>query len=456
MLDAWSKRRGKNARPRAEHLLVVTFAGLILVGALLLRLPLCSAAEQVSFLDCLFTSTSAVCVTGLTTVDTGTRWTTAGHVVILVLIQVGGLGIMTFAAAAFQLFRQRISLTQDDALQGSFFHDETGRGEAPFWRIVKITFAAELVGAIVIFASLDRGGEVRATWFEALFISVSAYCNAGFATFSSNAVALRENYVALGMVMVLIIVGGIGYSVLFESVDRYRAWRRKQRHTPLLWSLNSRVVVLVSIALCVGGGAVMMLTGMTREDDTIAERALHALFQSVSSRTAGFNTVDVELLPLPTLLILIALMFIGGSPGSCAGGIKTTSFVVGVASAISGATGSDNLTLFGRRIPSDVLQRTGLVIGLAALWQILGVMILTLTEQVGGHVRFEHLVFEQVSAFNTVGLSMNYSPKLSTAGKVWIILSMFAGRVGPLTIGLAVLKRQQARFQYPVERVMIG
>ncbi|MFN0135872.1 MAG: TrkH family potassium uptake protein [Phycisphaerae bacterium] len=456
MLDAWSKPRGRSSRLRAEHLLVITFAGLILGGAILLRLPFCSAAEQVSFLDCLFTATSAVCVTGLTTVDTGTRWTMAGHVVILILIQLGGLGIMTFAAAAFQLFRARLSLTSDDALQGSFFHDETGRGEAPFWRIVKLTLAIEVVGAIIIYVSLARGGEVHATWFEALFLSISAYCNAGFATFSSNAVALRENFVALIMIMFLIIAGGIGYSVLFESVDRFRAWWRKRRHTPLLWSLNTRVVILVSAVLCVGGGAVMVLTGMTGDEDTFYERTLHAVFQSVSARTAGFNSVNVEMLPLPTILILIALMFIGGSPGSCAGGIKTTSFAVGVASAFSGTTGSDDLTLFGRRIPQDVIQRTSLVIGLAALWQILGVMILTLTERIGGDVRFEHLVFEQVSAFNTVGLSMNFSPKLSPAGKIWIMLSMFAGRVGPLTIGLAVLKRQQARFQYPVERVMIG
>lgn len=456
MISDWFRTPKGRSPLRAEHLLVITFAGLILGGGLILRLPICSAADQVGFLDCLFTATSAVCVTGLTSVDTGTRWTTTGHVVILLLIQLGGLGIMTFAAAAFQFLGQRLSVTSDDALQGSFFHAEGGDSEAPFWRLVKFTFLIEAGGALLIYIGLRRGGEVGATPFEAVFLSISAFCNAGFATYSSNAVALRDQPLAASTIMALIVVGGIGYSVMFEVVDRIRAAVLRRRHQPLLWTLNARVVILVSLVLIFGGGAAMALAGMTGSETTWASALFHALFQSVSARTAGFNTIDCEALPLASIMILIALMFIGGSPGSCAGGIKTTSFAVGVASAINGATGGEELTLFGRRIPADVVQRTGLVIGLAALWQTAGVLVLALTEKVGGHVRLEHLIFEQVSAFNTVGLSLNFSPQLSPLGKLWIILSMFAGRVGPLTIGLAVLKRRHTPYRFPFESVMIG
>lgn len=441
-------------RLRAEHLLVITFAGLILFGAVALWSPLSAADQPISFLDCLFTATSAVCVTGLVSVDTGTVWSLTGLSVILLLIQLGGLGIMTFTAAAFELFRRRISVISQAALSGSFF-EEGPLARAPFWRIVKLTLAIELVGAIVIYAGLPGGGLGRSPIFDALFLSVSAYCNAGFVPHTDNAIALRGQSLALWSIAALIVAGGLGYSFLFEVVDRARTAIRRQQHTPLLWTLHSRIVWRVSAMLIVGGGIAMALTGMSPTEGNWLDRAEHALFHSISARTAGFNTADMALLPLPTILILVALMFIGGSPGSCAGGIKTTTFAVGAAAAGSGAFGGEGVSLFGRRIPADVVQRAALVIGLATLWQIAGIMVLSLTES-GGGMRFEALIFEQVSAFNTVGLSMNVTAQLSPAGKLWIILSMFVGRVGPLTVGLAVLKRRAERFSYPAERVMIG
>lgn len=440
---------------RPETLLVLSFGGLIAAGTILLGLPFSQTHGAVSWIDCLFVATSAVCVTGLSTVDVSSAFTRTGHTVILLLIQFGGLGIMTFAAAAFQFFNARISVSSHGALQESFFQPEARhRLRVAFRGILVATLAAEAIGALLIYASIpaDRGG-----LFEAVFHSVSAFCNAGFALYSGNLVDVREHQLAVWTIAGLIVLGGSGYSVIFEAGYRAVMWVRKKRPTPMVWSLNAKVVIRVSVLLIVGGTAALFFAG-TGADDGIGPGLWHSLFQSISARTAGFNTLDIGKLPVTALLVLVALMFIGGSPGSCAGGIKTTSLAVGAAGAYAGMVGHEHISLFGRRVPQDVLQRTGLVIGLAMFWQVLGVFILVLTESVGsaGAPRLEEVIFEQVSAFNTVGLSANLTPELSTAGKLWITLSMFAGRLGPLTMALAVFKRPAPRYQYPVERVMIG
>lgn len=447
---------------RPDIYLVATFAGLIFVGTVLLRLPVSHAdpGKPVGWVDALFTATSAVCVTGLATVDIATAYTRFGHVVILALIQLGGLGIMTFAAAFYQLFARRLSVGSHAILQDTFFQPEARTDfRQAFKRIVFITLSIELCGALLIFWGMPRHGPVVGTWFDALFLAISAYCNAGFALWSSNLIDVRDHALIVWPIMGLITLGGLGYTVLFELIDRAKSAILRRRHRPLMWTLNARVVLRVSAVLTFGGAAFMLVTGMTRGETGWWERSVHALFQSVSARTAGFNTVDVGALPLATLMILIGLMFVGGSPGSCAGGIKTTSLAVGAAGAVAGMTGAEHVNLLGRRVPLDVLQRTALVVALAALWQLFGVVVLAITEQVGQHgveTRFEQVIFEQVSAFNTVGLTANLTPKLSDPGKLWISLSMFAGRLGPLTIAIAVLKRPQSRYEFPVERVMIG
>ena len=447
---------------RPDIYLVSTFAGLILAGTVLLRLPISHAdpARPVGWIDALFTATSAVCVTGLTSVDTATAYTRFGHCVILLLIQVGGLGIMTFAAAFYQLFARRMSVGSQTILQDTFFQPEARTDfRHAFKRIVVITLSIELIGAVLIFCGLPASGPVAGSWFHALFLAVSAYCNAGFALWTSNLVDARDYPLIVWPIMGLITLGGLGYTVLFELIDRARSALRRRRHAPLMWTLNARIVLRVSALLTFGGAAIMLATGLTPAEAGWWDRALNALFQSVTARTAGFNTVDIGALPVTTLMILIGLMFIGGSPGSCAGGIKTTSLAVGAAAAGAGITGAEHVNLLGRRVPNDVLQRTALVIALAALWQLFGIVVLAITEQVGRpgvDTRFEQVIFEQVSAFNTVGLTANLTPHLSDSGKLWISLSMFVGRLGPLTIAIAVLKRPSSRYDFPVERVMIG
>jgi trk system potassium uptake protein len=443
---------------RPEALLVTTFAGLILAGTVALSIPASHASRPIGWVDALFTCTSAVCVTGLAVVDTGTAWTRTGQTIILLLIQIGGLGIMTFAAAAFQLFNQPLSVTSHAALQDTFFQPEARTNlRRAFGRIVASTLIIEALGAGLIYLSLGRQSSEIAGWFEAVFLSVSAFCNAGFATFKSNLIDVRGSYLAIWTIMGLITLGGLGYTVIFECWDRFLSLLRRRQHAPLKWSLNARVVLVVSACLTFGGGLALAGVGLTASEDTWVARLYHGLFQSVTARTAGFNTVDIAALPVTGLMLIILLMFIGGSPGSCAGGIKTTSAAIGVAGAWTGLTGGESVTIFDRRIPTDVLQRTAMVIGMAALWQGAGIFILCFTENVGsGPIAFEHVVFEQVSAFNTVGLSANVSPQLSTAGKLWITLSMFAGRVGPLTMALAVLKRPRSPLTFPVERIMVG
>ena len=444
---------------RPEVLPVAAFAALILIGTLALLLPICHAARPVSLLDALFTATSAVCVTGLITVNTAEAYSGAGQTVILILIQLGGLGVMTFAALAYQLFHQRVSFGSQAALQDVFFQGQTRVDlRAALRRIVLMTLAIELIGAILIHSGLPDGAANSARWFDAVFLSISAFCNAGFSVYADSAMGLRDSALLMYTLMALIVAGGLGYMVLFEAARRFRGRLRGKRPNPVRWSLNSRVVLITSVVLIVGGTAALLLTGLPPETGrSLPAQLQDALFQSVTARTAGFNTVDITLLPLPSLMILMPLMFVGGSPGSCAGGIKTTSLTVWLTRVMARITGREDVNLGGRRIPHDVVRKAALVIALAAMWNSAGVMILAVTEEVGPSVRFEQLIFEQVSAFATVGLSAGITERLSVLGKLWIAASMLVGRLGPLTIALLVVSGQpRARIAYPTERIMIG
>lgn len=442
---------------KPELLLIGTFALLILVGGLVLSLPACHRGK-VGVLDAFFTATSAVCVTGLVTVDTERDYTRLGQTVILVLIQLGGLGIMTFSALVAATLGRRMSFTSAAVLQDLLFQREVQRAwRAAIVRIFALTLVIEALGAVLIYAALRGLPEPRGGVFDAVFLSVSAFCNAGFSVYSDNLIGVRSSALLVTTVMVLVVLGGLGYTVLIEMGERLWRTLRRVRKGALLWSLNS-TIVLVTSALLTGGGAVaLMLTGLPDSEEGLLVTFWHALFQSVSSRTAGFNTVDIGAMPVSSLLILIGLMFIGGSPGSCAGGIKTTSAAVWLARLWSHVTGRPEVTLAHRRLPEDVVRRAAMVVALAAVWIGVGVMLLASTEGVGREHQLEDLIFEQVSAFGTVGLSTGVTPRLTPWGKLWIMASMFAGRIGPLTVALALFLRQgPPPFEYPRERVMIG
>jgi trk system potassium uptake protein TrkH len=441
---------------RPEALLVGTFVGLIATGSGLLALPVAQAGEPVGYLDALFTATSAVCVTGLITVDTPTAYSRFGHSVILILMQLGGLGIMTFGAIAAQLFRRRMSFTSQAAWQSTMFESQMrGDFRRMLRHILLMTVIFELFGMSLIWLGMQRGGAGAGDWFDAGFLSVSAFCNAGFSVYSDSVMGLTGSPLCMLTIMGLIILGGLGYPVLLECLRR--GWRRVRGQPPehVRWSLQTRLVLLVSASLLLFGFVALLLTGFGRPAESWPAYFLHAAFQSVTARTAGFHTVEVALLPVPAILLLVLLMFVGGSPGSCAGGIKTTTAVVWGSRIFARVRGQDAVVLAGRTIPHDVVRRAALVAALAVLWNGFGILLLAITEA-GANPRFEHIIFEQVSAFATVGLSAGLTPDLSAAGKLWIIASMFAGRVGPLTVALAVLSQHRAPYTYPAERVMIG
>jgi len=454
--DAGTHRLFIQALSRPQGFLIAVFATLILVGAVLLMLPAAHARGPISPLDALFTSTSAVCVTGLITRDTATDFTRFGQMVILVLIQLGGLGIMTFGVLAMQLVGRRISLRSQVAMYDIFYQKHAADEFRKNLRwVVLLTLSVEAAGAAMLIWAVRTPPYSYITTFDAVFHAISAFCNAGFSTFSDSLVRLRGNLIFMTVVSLLIILGGLGYTVLLELISR--TWHRlRRRPTPIGWSLQTRVVLTTSCVLIALGALFLVAVGLGEGATSWAERMGDALFQSITARTAGFNTVAVGAAPVASLLWLIILMFIGGSPGSCAGGIKTTSVAVWFARLRARLAQREDVTLGGRRIPHDLVRRAALVLGVAAVFNLAGVLILSITELDGSGWGLKDILFEQVSAFGTVGLSTGITPHLSRLGKLWIILSMFVGRLGPLTIAMSVLERKPDTVRLPEERVMIG
>jgi trk system potassium uptake protein len=442
-----------------QTLLIGVFAAVILAGALVLLAPWSQTTGAVGFVDALFTSTSAVCVTGLVVVDTGTVFTQFGQVVIVALIQIGGLGIMTFAALAYLMLGRRLSLASQAALHDAFFQRDLGiEFKRKFLRILLITASIELAGILCIFlALLWRHVPVLEALFSAFFHSISAFCNAGFSIYKDNLMGLGDNPVIMITVMSLIVLGGLGHMVLFEVWQHGKNWFfRSNPSGPHPISVHSRIVLRTSLALIVIGWLGLVILGLTKADTTLGMKLSSALFQSITARTAGFNTVDIGVVPLASLLLLILLMFIGGSPGSCAGGVKTTALAISLAEFKAKLKGEDQVVMLDRRVPQPILDRTMVLIRVSILWNLLGVLLLLFTETGRPGVGFHDVLFEQISAFGTVGLSTGLTDKLTVIGRLWITATMFVGRLGPLTLAMGVLPAIHTHVKYPEGRIMIG
>ncbi len=440
-----------------ETVLIWGFAGLILVGTVILALPWSHQPGKVGIVDALFTATSAVCVTGLAVVDTEKDFTLFGQVVIMLLIQIGGLGIMSFAALAFQIMGLRLSLQSRALLSDSFFQRDLAREfERTFRTILIITFGIEGLGAVLLWFFFLPRVDPAAAAFHAVFHSVSAFCNAGFSTFSDNLVAWKDSPGVLFVIMSLIVLGGLGYMVLHE-VWRFFVAAPKEGIAPVgrRFSLHTSVVLRVTAILIVGGTIFLLIFGLTAKEVSWWDKTVHALFQSITARTAGFNSTDIGRLPAASLFTLIMLMFIGGSPGSCAGGVKTTSLAIWLSLLVASIYGRREVRLMDRRISQGLINRVNLLLGMAIFWNIVGFLMLFNTES---HMKVGalDLIFEQISAFGTVGLSTGLTPDLSAAGKLWISATMFVGRLGPLTIGLWMFPRQRISVSHPKGTVMIG
>ncbi len=449
-------RRIARLKLHPAQILMGSFLLIIFIGTGLLMLPRSVApGNHISFLDALFTATSATCVTGLIVVDTGSFFSPLGQGVILFLIQVGGLGIMTFSSFFALLLRRNISL-RESAMLGNMLNVEyQGLIREILLYTVLFTVGFELLGAATLFVGfLEQSFSTGQAVYAALFHSISAFCNAGFSIFSDSLMQFTSNYWVLGTVMTLIVIGGLGFPVLMNLSGFRLQPMRGQGHLHRL-TVQTRVVLLVSSALIVLGAVAYLSVewNATLAGLSPFQKTIHALFQSITTRTAGFNTRDIGQIQIPTVLIFVALMFIGASPGSTGGGIKTTTISVLFARVWTVIRGQEHTHLFHKKVGDGVVNRA-IVVFLASLsFVMLAIFLLTLSEQQA----FVDIVFEVVSAFGTVGLSRGITPELSSFGKVVIILAMFLGRLGVLTISVALAGPvKPARFDYPRENIMVG
>lgn len=442
---------------KPAQLMLTSFVAAICIGAILLMLPVATVTgEKASLVDALFTATSATCVTGLVVRDTGTYFSTFGQCVILALIQIGALGIMTFSVSLAILARKRIAMQRQIEMQEVLDQDTISSIKDLVKFIVKMTLAFELAGAVALFVAwrdaFDGAGRAA---FAAMFHSISAFCNAGFSTMSDSLVRFSSDIATNAIIIVLIAFGGFGFTVVRDLIGTAR--RRFSTGPPLARSLRvqTKVVLVVSAILTFGGAA--LFYAVEREGVLaqlgIKDRVLVSLFQSVTSRTAGFNTCDFGALSAAALMAIIVLMFIGASPGSTGGGIKTTTVAVLWAAITSGLGKRPDVQLWRRTIPAEVIQKA-LSVLVISLFIVLSFALLMLYLE---PLPFGSIMFETVSALGTVGLSTGITPQLSTPGKIAITLLMLIGRLGPLTIAYAFLRgRKPAQYRYAEERVMIG
>lgn len=432
------------------QILAAGFAALILAGAVLLALPAASAtSEPVPFLDALFTSTSAVCVTGLVTVDTGTRYSLFGHIVIILLIQAGGLGIMTMATLMALLMGKRINLRERLIMQEAM-NQLTVAGVVRLTRyIIKATLFIEFIGGTILAVRwyLDFGPKGI---FYGYWHAVSSFCNAGFDLFGGyrSLTGYVDDLTVNLVVSFLIILGGIGFTVIAD------VWQNRRFRD---YSLHSKIVVAVSAFLIVFGTIIILLFEWDNPA-TLAPlpwdgKLLASYFQSVTPRTAGYNTMPIGDMGSATLFFIVVMMFIGASPSSTGGGVKTTTAGLLAAAIWAMIRGREDVEIFERGISRTVIYKAFALVFIAALLVIFVTMMLCLTEQ----APFLNILFEVVSAFGTVGLTTGLTPSLTASGKLWIILTMFAGRVGPVTLALALAMRQRkAMVRYPEGKVIIG
>ena len=441
-------------------LILISFLVVILAGTLLLKLPAATTTGRIAWIDALFTSTSAVCVTGLIVIDTGSSFTLFGQSIILSLIQIGGLGVMTIAFLFFLWMGRQVSYSQRSMVQSLFTHSPRRDILKLIKSIAVFTLLTEATGTIALYLRWRSVMPEKSALYHAVFHSVSAFCNAGF-SLNSDSMAQYRNDIPINLtICALIILGGIGFPVLYDILETVRNRGNRQR-----FSLQSKTALLTSLFLIITGAiAIDMLNPELRNGETgLQTRVLSALFQSVTCRTAGFNTVDIGSLSDPSLLIMIFLMFVGASPGSCGGGVKTTTLAVMIGFALSRLRRRLSVEIFHKTVPDETVKRSMALIILSAA-VIFMVLVLIESGNVWwpvpeGSPEAEPLacLFETVSAFGTVGLSMGLTPFLTVWSKFWIIVLMIIGRLGMLTFAyLLAGNRRDPGYEYSEENVMIG
>lgn len=464
----------KRTAINGPFLLIISFVFIILIGSLLLMLP-SATTRPISYVDALFTSTSAVCVTGLVVLDTAKDFTLFGQWVILFLIQLGGLGILTFTNLFGLIFSGNTTFHNQMMIQSMLNVDNLNDALKALVRIVTITLIIEVIGALLIFFTVDQG-IFNSDWsrlFFSLFHSISAFCNAGFSTLGNDGLyhpSVRFAYNFQLLIAILIVFGGIGFGILLNLLQFIKEsglkWysnvvkHRPYRHKPQIINLNTKIVVTTTVLLLLTGTVfyyAFEYNNVLAEHTTAYGKIVQSFFGSVTPRTAGFNTVDIAQLTIPTLMIYLLLMWIGGSPGSTAGGIKTSVFAVATLNILNAIRGKERLETTNREIEITSVNRVFAIISLSLI--AVGASITLIIIKDGHKFDLLKIAFECFSALGTVGLSMGITPNLTDFSKLVLVVTMFIGRVGFLTILIGILKlfirEREKRYRYPKEELFI-
>lgn len=442
----------KKSRLNAVQVLSIGFALVILFGGIILSLPISSIdGTYTNFLDALFTSTSAVCVTGLVTVDTGTHWSVFGKIVVMVLIETGGLGFMSISTFVAMLLGKKITLRERLLMQEAM-NTFNIQGLVKMVRYVfGFTFTVQVFGALLLSIQFIPEYGLRRGIFYSIFHSVSAFCNAGFDLFGEykSLVDYSSNSLVLLTVSSLIIIGGLGFAVSLE-IFNYRKNKRISTHSKIVLSITAALIIL---------GALFMLFAEYKNSETLAnmnlrDKVLNAYFASVTPRTAGFNSISTDGMTMAGKLMTIILMFIGGASGSTAGGLKVTTFGVILFTVISALRGREETEAFGRKFSKETVYKAFVLLSICMMLVLTVTMILTITEP---DKSFINLLYEATSAFGTVGLTAGVTQSITPISKVVLLLTMYFGRVGPLTVILAVIhSRKKSKIKYPEAKILIG
>lgn len=449
-------------RLNPPQIVVLSFLFIIICGTILLSLP-CAAQTglKTPLIDAFFTATSATCVTGLIVRDTGSYFSLFGQMVIMVLFQIGGLGIMSLSTFFAVLLGRKLTIRQNIVVQSALDQHTVEKLPQLVISILALTFGLEIAGAGLLFLKIRLLPDMTLfkAWYYSFFHAISAFCNAGFSLYSSNFIGFQQDVFVNLVIIFLIISGGLGFVVLMDFPKIVHLRNGKSFFLSKI-SLQSKIVVITTAVLILAGTGIIFALEKNGVLHNLSSgnKWLASLFQSVTARTAGFNTVPIDKMTDGSLFFIILLMFIGASPGSTGGGIKTATAAVLFAMFMAMMKNREEVSILGKTVPRTIVRRSIVVFILALIWIIALVCLLNITEAgtFGGR-SFLSILFEITSAFGTVGLSTGITPYLSLAGKLLICLTIFVGRVGLLTAALAVaLKEGRPVVSFPEERVMVG
>lgn len=447
------------------QLFILSFLVIILIGSFLLILPN-TTYNGISYLDALFTSTSAVCVTGLVVVDTGTHFTLFGQIIIMILIQVGGLGILTFASYFSYFFKGGTSYENQLALSDMTSSKKLGEVFSTLKYIILITFAIELFAGILIYTSIDSSNfssQSEQLFFSA-FHSVSAFCNAGFSTLTNSLyeTGFRFNYYLQLVIILTFVLGGLGFPIVVNIIKYFRykiitlILSKKSKYRPWVLNLNSRITLVTTLSISL---VAFVIFYFLEYNNTLAEhnefgKMVTALFGATTPRTAGFNTIDTTAIAFPTLMMVFFLMWIGASPQSTGGGIKTSTFAIATLNILSLAKGKSRIEIFRREIADISVRRAFAIISLSLAVIGFAIMLIAMFDP---KKELKDIAFECFSAYSTVGLSLGITGDLSNASKFIIIIVMFVGRISTLSLVIAVFKKiKHKNYSYPKEEITIN